>query len=115
METREAACKAALVQGVKLGAGLRMAHTSRYLLGTSLFPGPPCSELGSPVSKCQDGGSEWAELEPKFSYLPRTGLATGAGAVLAQSKWYSWAGGWTAYPQLGTPSMTGGREQEAGT
>lgn len=91
METREAACKAALVQGVELGAGLRMAHTSWYLLGT------PCSELGSPVSKCQDGGSEWAELEPKFSYLP------GAGAVLAQSEQYSWARGWTVYLQLDTP------------
>lgn len=110
METGEAACKAALVQGVQLGAGLRKAHTSLYLLGTSLFPGPVHSELGSPVSKCQDGGSQkWAELEPKFSYLPKTGLATGVGAGL-DSVLFS-----PAYPELSTPSMTGGREQEAGT
>lgn len=100
METREAACKAALVQGVQLWALL-----SPHFLPSGYQPVPRPRAQRARISQ------KWVELEPKFSYLPRTGLA--------QSKRDSWAGHWTgccsAYPQLGTPLVTGGMEQEAGT
>lgn len=82
METREAACKAALVQGVQLGPGLRRAHTSPYLLGTSLFPGPVHSKLGSHRSGWSWSLSSATSLEQGWPRASGTaGLEAGQGAA----------------------------------
>lgn len=81
METREAACKAALVTRCQVGGWAKNGpHFS--------IPRPRAQRAWVScikVPRSAKGSQKWAELEPKFSYLPRTGLATGAGSVLAQS------------------------------